>query len=222
MRSLRNRAHNCQHTGNLFSGSTVRETARIQGERITALLQSRLGCLLEGFELHHVTLDDQLVQNIINELTGLRSKWIENAGQTLMHDSVLGRRLVGASTYVQMLEQNVGLHSNEIRTQIDRRRLMPKKVEPNASINIYHVSGHNNRWVTNSQDYSVDVVTQSVDLRPCAEAIAATFDSPSRKTQASAGAIARPSLCNEADTDGLRRDQARDINHAAARRSACP
>ena len=39
---------------------------------------------------------------------------------------------------------------------------MPKKPE-GSTINIYHVPGNNNRWLTNSQDYSVNVVTQSSD-----------------------------------------------------------
>jgi len=67
--------------GNLMSGGMIKETARINAERITALLQSRLDCLLEGFELHHVTLDDELVVNIINELTVLRCAWIEHAAE---------------------------------------------------------------------------------------------------------------------------------------------
>jgi hypothetical protein len=39
---------------------------------------------------------------------------------------------------------------------------MPRKTEA-TSVTIYHVQGHNNRWVTNSQDHSVNVVTQSHD-----------------------------------------------------------
>jgi hypothetical protein len=146
--------------GNLLSGGMIKETARITAERITALLQSRLDCLLEGFELHHVTLDDELVVNITNELTALRSSWIEHAGQAIRSDPVVKTFSVAESTYLQMIGQDIGLHPNEIRTQIDRRRFMPKKTEAGTSINIYHVIGHNNRWVTNSQDHSVNVVSQ--------------------------------------------------------------
>ena len=147
--------------GNLLSGGMIKETARINAERITALLQSRLDCLLEGFELHHVTLDDELVVNIINELTALRCSWIEHAGQAIRVDPVVRTFSVAESTYLQLIGQDIGLHPNEIRTQIDRRRLMPKKTEAGTSINIYHVTGHNNRWVTHSQDNSINVVTQS-------------------------------------------------------------
>jgi len=149
--------------GNLLSGGMIKETARITAERITALLQSRLDCLLEGFELHHVTLDDELVVNITNELTALRSSWIEHAGQAIRSDPVVKTFSVAESTYLQMIGQDIGLYPNDIRTQIDRRRLMLKKTEVGTSINIYHITGHNNRWVTNSQDHSVNVVTQSSD-----------------------------------------------------------
>ena len=149
--------------GNLLSGGMIKETARITAERITALLQSRLECLLEGFELHHVTLDDELVVNITDELTALRSSWIEQAGQAIRSDPVVKTFSFAESTYLQMIGQDIGLHPNEIRTQIDRRRFMLKKTEAGTSINIYHVIGHNNRWVTNSHDHSVNVVTQSSD-----------------------------------------------------------
>jgi hypothetical protein len=149
--------------GTLLSGGMIRETMRIHGEQITAILQSRLDCLLEGFELYHVTLDDELVANIINELTALRSTSITHAGEALRLDSVVKAAPVAESAYLPLLEQNVGLNPNEIRTQIDRRRLMPKNTEAGTSVNIYHVTGHNNRWVTNSEDHSVNVVTQSSD-----------------------------------------------------------
>jgi hypothetical protein len=147
--------------GILMSGNTVVETAKINGERITLMLQSRLDLLLEGFELHHVALDDQLTDRVVRELTALRSAWIKSAAEAFRRDLALSR-LVSPASYTQMLEQNVELYPNQIRTQMDRRRLMPKKTEGTTTI-IYHVSGHNNRWITNSQDHSVNVVTQSGD-----------------------------------------------------------
>ena len=78
--------------GILMSGMTVSETARISGERITALIQARLDRRLEGFELHQVELTDGMVEELIKELMSLRSTWINNAGQTYLHDPVLSRR----------------------------------------------------------------------------------------------------------------------------------
>jgi hypothetical protein len=75
----------------------------------------------------------------------------------------------GASTssgleeqYPRLVEGRVGLSAAWIKTHIDRKRLMAKKTEGSTtSINVYHVNGSNNRWLTNSQDFSVNVVTQS-------------------------------------------------------------
>jgi len=46
--------------GMVLSGAMTAETARINGERFTALLQARLNALLEGCDLHGVQIDDQL------------------------------------------------------------------------------------------------------------------------------------------------------------------
>src|SRR3984885_4313142 len=88
-----------------MSGNAVSEAARINGERITALLQTRLDCLLEGFDLHGVIIDDSLVGRVIGELAALRSNWIKSAGQAYGIDPMLGRRLVTESVYLQMVEQ---------------------------------------------------------------------------------------------------------------------
>lgn len=148
--------------GNLVSGYTVDQTARIRAEQFTTLLQSRLDSLLEGFDLHQVTLDDQLVDRVVRELASMRSTWIASDRSVYNTDAILGRRLVSQDVYVQLVERYVGMSENEIRTQIDRRRFIRMKNDAKPSINIaYHIHGHNNRWVTNSQDRSVNVVTQS-------------------------------------------------------------
>ena len=149
--------------GSVLSGNAVRDTTIIYGEQITALLRSRLNLLLEGFELHRVSIDDHLVERVVKELTELRSTWIANARRAFALDAVMGGRLLPEGIYMQMLEENVGMSSNEIRTHLERRRLMPKKIEGSTSISVYHIQGSNNRWLTNSQDYSVNVVTQSSD-----------------------------------------------------------
>jgi hypothetical protein len=94
--------------GILMSGMTVAETARIHGERITGLLQSHLDLRLEGFELHHVELSDGMVEELVKELTALRSLWISNAGQAYIHDAVLSTRMVPEGNYRQRVEQRVG------------------------------------------------------------------------------------------------------------------
>jgi len=146
--------------GMIRSGAALAETGRINGERITATLQARLDSLLEGYELHAVPLDEELTTQIITQLIGHRSTMLDKAVEANDRDPVT-QRLVGSGSYRHVVESNIRISPSEMRAQIDRRRLMPKKTEASTSINIYHVTGHNNRWVTNSQDHSVNVVTQS-------------------------------------------------------------
>jgi hypothetical protein len=148
--------------GTLMSGTAVVEAAKIHSERLNDLLQSRLNLLLEGFELHHVTIDDNVRERVIAELKSLRSTWVSKADQAMKQDHVLRHGPVMQTHYLPLLEQNVGMRENEVRTQIDRRRFMQKKNEQ-ASITVYNLEGNNNRVLTNSEDHSINVVTQSND-----------------------------------------------------------
>jgi len=148
--------------GTIYSGTTVVETAKINGYRITALLKAKLDLLLEGLELHSVTLDEELEAALLTELKRFREQLTANAGQAYQNDHITAR-LVPVLTYVQTLEQNIDFSPNAIRTELTRRRLMPKSQQSPAPITIFHVTGHNNRWVNNGSDSSVNVVTQSSD-----------------------------------------------------------
>ena len=150
--------------GILLSGITVSETARINAERITALLQVRLDSLLEGFELHGVLLDAELTRDIITGLLAQRSTMIKQTADAYDRDPV-GKGLVGTGPYQQMVEQHVTMSPASMRAQIDRRRLTVKKNETvqRTVTNVYHVYGHNPRWNTNSTDQSVNSVTMPID-----------------------------------------------------------
>jgi hypothetical protein len=115
------------------SGNMTSETARIQGERITALLQARLDSLLEGYELHGVLLDEQLTAQTATEITGVRNTMISQA-TTAAATGVTDVGIGGSSLYVQLLEQNVGMYQNVVKTQLQRRRYMKK---PEASITCF-------------------------------------------------------------------------------------
>jgi hypothetical protein len=171
--------------GTLRSGMTVAETARIEGEKITALLQARLDCRLEGFELHGVTLTDGMLGDLIKELTALRSTWITNSRNARVQDAILSSRLVSEGHYVQMVEQHVGLHANEIRTQVDRWRFMRKKdegkPEPQSQVINFHgpVTGsiiqqgdHN----TANLNYVADVQKVLDEMRETLNAVKLTDD----------------------------------------------
>jgi hypothetical protein len=148
--------------GILLSGGTLVEATDIYAAHFTALLRSRLALLLEGFAMHGVNLNDGLVERVIRELAVLRSTMIQNARDTLALDPVIKALPIQGDYSTQLLEQKVEMRPNEIRTQLELSRYMPKKPE-GGTVNVYHVHGSNNRWLTNSQDYSVNVVTQSSD-----------------------------------------------------------
>jgi hypothetical protein len=59
----------------------------------------------------------------------------------------------------QLLEKNVGVSADLIKTRIDRRRLMAKKTD--GSTTIYNVQGDNARWNVNSTDNSVNIINKS-------------------------------------------------------------
>ncbi len=81
--------------------------------------------------------------------------------------------LCSNENYGQLLEQRIQLAVSAIKTQIDRARLA-KRQSPAVTNAVYHVYGHNPRWVTNSIDNSVNIVTVSseqvfADLRQAIE-----------------------------------------------------
>jgi hypothetical protein len=113
--------------------------------------------LLEGYELHGVLLDEELTGQTVAEITQLRNTMISQA----THAVAMGVTNVGVggqSLYIRLLEQHVGMYQNVVKTQLERRRLMKKH---EGTTNIYHVHGHNPRWVTNGSDHSVNIVTIS-------------------------------------------------------------
>jgi hypothetical protein len=141
--------------GLAVSGAMVSETARIHGEQIKALTLAQLDALLEGYELNGVTIDDQMAVDICDEI-------IHNMNN-LIHSSqnapVAGMPGGTEQLYRQLLAQAVGVNAAFVKTQIDRRRLMPKRTE--GPITIYNVQGDNARWNLNSTDQSANIVTKS-------------------------------------------------------------
>jgi hypothetical protein len=142
--------------GTHLTGGMVKETARIEGEKITAILRSRLDRLLEGMTLHKVGLDDVVVHDVVREIGLLRGDFIAEEGRIYGRDPLNLARLVAQSSYLQMLESEVGLGSDEVRSEIERRRLMPDKND--GSTTIYNVQGDHARWNVNSTDNSVNII----------------------------------------------------------------
>lgn len=139
------------------SGAIISETARIAGERIKALTEARLNAILEGYELYGVPIDDQLAATITREITIGVQRMVAAA----KNHSFRGVPPNATAAYPQMIAHNVGVSAAWVKTQVDRRRLMPKKSEGPSITTIYNVQGDNARWNTNSTDNSVNIVTKS-------------------------------------------------------------
>lgn len=146
--------------GNVRSGATVVETARLHGERISALLQARLESLLEGYDLHDVELDAEISSSIIEDLTKYRATLIQHAAQALDNDPIC-RGIVNKSQYEGFVTQHVRTSPASVKVAIERKRLT-KKTQVNPAP-VYHVSqGDNARLNVNSQDNSANVQTNLV------------------------------------------------------------
>jgi hypothetical protein len=52
----------------MMSGQMVAESARIDGEQITAITQSRIDATLEGYEPYGIEIDDQMAINMCDDI----------------------------------------------------------------------------------------------------------------------------------------------------------
>jgi hypothetical protein len=99
----------------------IREDARIDGEEITAIIKARLKVLLEGYEMHDVSIDDHLAAIIACELEQMLEKMV---GRVSVR--VPGEQTLPAGTraqYPQLVRGFVEISPAWIRTEIERRRL---------------------------------------------------------------------------------------------------
>ena len=147
--------------GLVQSGAMSQMSARIYGASVKALVQARLDGLLEGFELHHVTLTDVLVNSTVEELMGLKDTKVQHAARAAA-SSGHGIGPIAPDYYHQLIQSECGISRASVKLQIERRRLMlENKEQPSAGVtNVYHIHG-NPRWNTNSTDNSVNVVVTS-------------------------------------------------------------
>lgn len=143
--------------GTLMSSVTVSETAKINAEQIEALSLAQLDAILEGYELHGIVVDDQTAINICDQIIQGMNNMVHSSTRIPMPGMPAGSEAL----HQQLLEKNISLSANLVKTKIDRRRLMAKKSE--GSTTIYNVQGENARVNVNSIDHSVNVVTKSKD-----------------------------------------------------------
>jgi hypothetical protein len=148
--------------GTVLSGTMTNEIARLSGELVNKLVTKRLDFLLEGYAMHGVEITDEIAEQTIADVMKLRATMIGNAVST--GAKVGMSELPGGSGpfYAGLVGQHVTVTAAFIKTEIDRRRFMNKKSEQ-ASVNVYHVYGHQPRWNTNSTDNSVNIVNVSTE-----------------------------------------------------------
>ncbi len=142
--------------GLLMSSAMINESARIDGEQIKAITQSRIDATLEGYELYGVEIGDQMAIDMCDDVVqGMKQMAYNSKCPTFGGSTPSGLE----SQYPRMVEQTIGLSANLIKTQIDRRRLMAKK--QNSPTTNYYVQGENARVNVNSTDHSVNIVMKS-------------------------------------------------------------
>lgn len=145
--------------GLLISGNMIAESARIDGEQITAITQSRIDATLEGYALYGIEIDDSMAINMCDDIVQGMKQMVFNCKCPTMGGSSISLGL--EPQYPRMVEQALGLSANLIKTQIDRGRLMAKK--NNSPTTNYYVQGENARVNVNSADHSVNVVMKSTE-----------------------------------------------------------
>ena len=144
--------------GMVLSGATITEKARIFGNQIRASTEAWLNATLEGYELYGVVIDDQMAVNICDDAMQGMNQMVAAARK---HTFIQGMPVSATAAYPQLVARNVGISAAWVKTQIDRRRLLPKKNEVSTITTIYNVQGDNARVSVNSSDHSVNIVTKS-------------------------------------------------------------
>jgi len=146
--------------GMAISGGMAMTIAEQHGRRIGALVQARLDGLLEGYELHGVSLDGALVSDTVDEIMSLKEKLINDAQKGANNTTDLAMGLVKRDHFGQLVRSESKISGASVCVQLDRRRFARKEV---SSVNIiYQVSGYG-RVNVNSTDSSTNVVTVSKD-----------------------------------------------------------
>jgi hypothetical protein len=141
--------------GAVLSGGMTRGSAELTGQHIDALLQARLNGLLEGYDLHHVPIDDELAVQTIREIIELKELKIKQAGSAI---SKVDAGPVTPELFTATVASECHTCPASVRLQVERRRLKPS-TKPGANVTItYHLSGNNSRVNFNSTDNSVNSV----------------------------------------------------------------
>jgi hypothetical protein len=109
--------------GALRSGGTWNLVAKNFAARLEALLQERLGALLDAYELYGVPLDDEIEGSVILDLSKLRESEAENLNKFAPAQPWLGQR---AAIHISEELSRVSDFLNEAKSAIEERRNKPR------------------------------------------------------------------------------------------------
>ena len=106
--------------GIILSGNTVHEVARLQGEHINTVVQTKADSLLDAYELYGAEIDD----SILAAATELRATLLDSVGA--YSASGLPPGVPAFEQFRPLLETNTGAILNTIACQIEQRKVIPK------------------------------------------------------------------------------------------------
>jgi hypothetical protein len=149
-----------------------RELARLNAERVRALIQARADPAIEAYEMYG-KLDQEAAESIISDVAELHATIVASLrGATVQQAHMKLRRtggdeyagLLGARNLVREVDRLSTPILNEIACQLERRQhMVARNSESGKTTNVYHVYGHNPHWNLNSVDSSVNTVTLTND-----------------------------------------------------------
>jgi hypothetical protein len=139
--------------GIVRSGAMLHGTAQLYGKHIDAMMLAKLEGILEGYELHKVSLDEQLATKTIEEVMNLGGALLVEAVQTVSDVDRGG--IFTPEQFAEQVRIACKESRNSVTVLVERRRL-----RPSGTMNIYHVSGYG-RVNVNTTDNSVNIITVS-------------------------------------------------------------
>jgi len=135
-----------------FIANTV---AKIYAKQVQDMMQAMLSALLDGYELYGVEITDEIRNEIITVVIGVRANAVENLKRT-------GFMIFPEQPrYLEQSLESIGVPTGKIFCQIEERRVKMKREKEKQGDTNVNVRGDNARVNVGGIDQSVNVVTTS-------------------------------------------------------------
>lgn len=149
------------------SGFGYRGKLEIEAERIREYVLAQAEGLIDGYEIHDVPLDGDILKDVsaayFNAISGIANGM---KGEMAFHAQRTGANPEGASNFTNNIKQNLEQMTHgvlhEVRCMVDQRRVRPK-LRPQSSLGNVTITGPNARLNYHSTDQSVNTVTVTQD-----------------------------------------------------------